>query len=252
MNEFRQQPAGSPDPAPAPVPPASSGGLANEPVGGVGPVAGTGKREPKIIATTGGAFVAQVFWLVGLMIVAASATGFLTRNIEWAPTTMLILMLGWFGLTFVVMAVKDIPGVNFAAVFGHAALSGVMVAPIIVSYGAEVALQALVVTAPVVFILGFFALVTRYDFTGWGGYLFAGLLALILVQFVGIFLFPGFIASPLFASLGAALFSVLLVFDIQRVRKANPTEGNAIVGALTIYLDILNLFLFILRIFGRR
>ena len=98
--------------------------------------------------------------------------------------------------------------------------------------------------------LAAYALQTKYDFTTQGGLLTGLLLALIVTSVVGIFL-PGVKLLELAISGGGALlFSAFLVVDIQMLmdgRRVQISPDDYILGALNLYLDVLNLFLYILR-----
>ena len=78
-------------------------------------------------------------------------------------------------------------------------------------------------------------------------YVFLGLLGLIVASVANIWV-GGSLLYALLSWGGALLFSVLLVFDVNRTRRTEDTMGNAVVITLGIYLDIVNLFLFVLRI----
>jgi FtsH-binding integral membrane protein len=83
-----------------------------------------------------------------------------------------------------------------------------------------------------------------------GGFLFVGLIGVIIASVVGIF-----IQLPLLyvgiSAVAAVLFTGFLVFDLNRVAKARgATEGQSILLAVSVYLDIINLFLALLRLFG--
>lgn len=114
-------------------------------------------------------------------------------------------------------------------------------------------LLAVGITAGVCFGLTVFAFQTKYDFTMWGGLLFVFLIILILF---GLFaaIFHTKVLSVVYASLGALLFSFYLVFDTQLMlggkHKYSLSPEEYIFAALNLYLDIVNLFLFILSIIG--
>ncbi|MCR4807533.1 MAG: Bax inhibitor-1 family protein [Lachnospiraceae bacterium] len=82
-----------------------------------------------------------------------------------------------------------------------------------------------------------------------GRYLFAGLIAILIGSIVGIFINGVF---NLMSWLGALLFSLYIGYDFYRAQQYTPTLDNAVDCALDIYLDIINLFLRLLRIMGRR
>ena len=79
-------------------------------------------------------------------------------------------------------------------------------------------------------------------------FLLAGLLAFVALQIFNQLLFNAPIDQVIVSFLGVALFCAYLVFDINRIRHAENTMGNAILICLDIYLDLINLFLNILQI----
>jgi FtsH-binding integral membrane protein len=97
--------------------------------------------------------------------------------------------------------------------------------------------------------LGSYALVTRRDLSRLQPFLFAGLLGLVVAMIVNIFV-GGSVMYGVLSWAGALLFSGMLVFDVNRAKYLPDTMGNAVVVTLGIYLDVVNLFLFILRILG--
>lgn len=106
------------------------------------------------------------------------------------------------------------------------------------------------ITAVLVVGLVLFAFQTKYDFTSWIWYMFPVMLGLMIAGILLIF-FPSKIASIIYAALGAILISIYLVIDIQLTvggKKHEWTIDDYIVAALMIYLDIINLFLYILRL----
>jgi protein lifeguard len=114
----------------------------------------------------------------------------------------------------------------------------------------QAVLLAAGITTSIVAALALYALQTKYDFTTQGGLLTGLLMALILVGIVGIFI-PHVKAFELIVSGGGALlFSAFLVVDIQMLmegRRVQISPDDYVLGALNLYLDILNLFLYILR-----
>ena len=88
-----------------------------------------------------------------------------------------------------------------------------------------------------------------------GGILFMGLIGLIVVMFVQLFLFPGNSLMNLgIGIVGVVIFTGLTAWDVQKLKNgAMPNinkESATVMGALMLYLDFINLFLFMLRIFG--
>ena len=108
-------------------------------------------------------------------------------------------------------------------------------------------MEALFITAGLTLALAAYAWTTKRDFSGLAPYLFIAVIALVLVGVLNIFLHSAFLYT-MYLYAGVVIFSFYLMFDVQRVRKYNDTVGNAIALTISIYLDILNLFLFILQI----
>ncbi len=193
--------------------------------------------------------LAKVFGLLAFSF-AASAVGGLV-GYRLSPSWFLPLILVEFGLIFAVQRMREREGWNVALLYTFTFVSGMTLGPIIAAYTSAglglVVLQAAGVTAAMTVGLSFYALGTKRDLSGLQTYVFLGLLGLIVASVANIW-----VGGPaLYALLswgGALLFSVLLVFDVNRTRRAEDTLGNAVVITLGIYLDIVNLFLFILRI----
>jgi len=119
-------------------------------------------------------------------------------------------------------------------------------------------------TASAVFgAMSIYGYTTKADLTGWGTYLFAGLIGIVAAMVINWFV--GSSALSLLISIGGVIvFTGLTAYDTQKIKKMsmNPelqSDGNmalkfSVLGALTLYLDFINLFLFLLRLFsgGRR
>lgn len=120
-------------------------------------------------------------------------------------------------------------------------------------YHADEVMYAAAITAVVVLGLTIFAFQTKWDFTMMGGMLFVLLLVLIVFGILAA-IFHNKILSMVYASIGALIFSAYIVFDTQLMlggkHKYALSPEEYIFAALNLYLDIVNLFLFILAIFG--
>jgi FtsH-binding integral membrane protein len=114
-------------------------------------------------------------------------------------------------------------------------------------------LMAVGLCAAVCFGLTMFAFQTKWDFTVMGGALFVALIILIIFGIVAIFI-PGKTMTLIYASLGALLFSLYLIYDTQLMmggkHKYSISPEEYIFAALNLYLDIVNIFLYILTIIG--
>lgn len=134
-------------------------------------------------------------------------------------------------------------------------LSGLTVAPyilyVLAGYvnGASILLNALAATIFMAAGSAVFALTTRADLSGMGRMLFMGLIGLIVIALLQLFV-PSLRtggAEVLIAGVGVVLFAAFTAYDVQRVQALGRLGANPFLLALSLYLDIFNLFLYILR-----
>ncbi len=143
-----------------------------------------------------------------------------------------------------------------------AALNGITLAPIFLIYTSVSIATTFFITAGTFGLLSIWAMSTKRDLSRWGHYLFFALIGIIIASLVNIFLRSSTF-DLIISAIGVLLFMGLTAFDTQRIaRWASGADPNisknesvaklAIVGALKLYLDFINLFLFLLRFLGRR
>jgi FtsH-binding integral membrane protein len=141
--------------------------------------------------------------------------------------------------------------IGFVLLFNFA--MGVMISPAIFFYGSRqpgLIGQAAVLTIGAFGILTLYAFVSRRDFSAWGGFLMVGLWVLIGTMLLNVF-FQNAAIDLWLASVAVLLFSGLLLYDTWRLRNFyGPDEYVG--AAVQIYLDLLNMFMAILRIMGNR
>jgi FtsH-binding integral membrane protein len=114
-------------------------------------------------------------------------------------------------------------------------------------YNNVIVLQALLITIGVFLGLTLFTFQSKYDFSGMGPFLFGTLIALVMTGFVGIFIPFNRTMDLIFAIIGCLLFSGYIVYDTYLINnRLSPDEY--ILGAISLYLDFINLFLNILRL----
>jgi FtsH-binding integral membrane protein len=153
---------------------------------------------------------------------------------------------------FLVMRAKDAFPANIALALLFTFGMGVYISPILFIYGQQqpgLITQAAVTTIGAFAVLTGYAFISRRDFSAWGSFFVVGLWVVIGSSLLNIFFFrnPGFQVA--IAGVTVLVFSGLLVFDTWRIRNVyGPDEY--VPAAISIYLDLLNLFLAILRIFG--
>lgn len=121
------------------------------------------------------------------------------------------------------------------------------------SYEAVEVLMAVGITAAVCLALTLFAFQTKYDFTMCGGFLLVSVVILLIFGIVAIFVHNK-IVSLVYASLGALIFSMYLVYDTQLMmggsHKYSISPEEYVFAALNLYVDVINIFIYILTIIG--
>ncbi len=172
-------------------------------------------------------------------------------------------MSGGLGIVFFIAGFACLIGLNVASkrgshqlattlLFGFGLLLGLAVGPVINAYAqADPAAvwQAAGATAAFVAGLGAFGYATRRDLSSWARVLFWALLGLIVFGVVAIFVsIPH--ANVIYAVLGLVIFGGYTIFDFNRLRRAGIADAVPI--AASIFLDIVNVFLLLLQLFGNR
>ena len=141
--------------------------------------------------------------------------------------------------------------VNIALTFAFTFAEGLFLAPFLLLMertAPGVITEAGLLTGSTFAVLTGYAFVSRRDFSAWGSFLVTGLWVLIGASLLTMF-FPNAAGGLWIAGVGTLLFSGLLVFDTWRLRNVYG-PNDYVLAAVQIYLDLLNLFLFILRLLG--
>jgi FtsH-binding integral membrane protein len=212
--------------------------------------AARGARPGAVLRDRAHAVFGQVMGLVAVTVAFAALGAYIGRNLS-----------GGTGILFFIAAFACIFGLQFATARGRERLAvgllfglglalGLAVAPVIHVYATAdpAALwQAAGATAATVAGLGAIGYATRRDLSSWARFLFWALLALIVFGVVLIFVnIPH--ANIIYAVLGIVIFGGYTIFDFNRLRRADMSSSVPI--AASIFLDIFNIFLFFLQLFG--
>lgn len=161
----------------------------------------------------------------------------------------MLLALAGLGLLFATRAFRN-SGMGVVMVFLFTGVEGLSLGPVLQVYlhmanGAQIVGMAAGLTGAMFFALSGYALMSRKDFSFIGGFLFAGLIMLVVAGLIGMFFnIPGM--SLALSVVSALIFSGYILFDTSRI--INGGETNYIMATVSLYLDILNLFLALLRI----
>lgn len=203
-------------------------------------------------------FVRKVYAILSVQLIATTALSsvsfFSSSYKQWiqgnAPLLWISLIgsMIFLGLTY--WKRKSYP-TNLAFLAAFTAMEAYTISFIVSFYDASLVLNALVITAGIFIFLTAFACQTKYDFTSWIPYALGALWSLVMFSFIYIFL-PQSKTTDLFLGLAAALiFSVYILIDTQLIMRKLHVEEE-IAAAISLYLDIINLFLAILRILNNQ
>lgn len=200
------------------------------------------------------AFLRKVFGLVFLGLVFTAAGGYfgLTSGVSLEIMRHPLLAIGlYFGLFFGAQAGRHTAGLNLMLLAAFTGFTGVYLAPIVAMAGPAAAGNALATTSAVFLGLSVYASVTKHDFSFLGAFVFTAILALVIGSLLNAFLLHSAAAQGAFAVVGCLIFSAAILFDVWRLSKTLSFD-DPIAFALTLYLDFVNLFLYVLQLFSRR
>lgn len=174
------------------------------------------------------------------------STGFRTW-IQSNAWMMWISVIGSFAFLFLTMWKSKSYPTNLLFLSGFTILEAYSVALVVSFYEVRIVIQALLLTLGIFLALTLFACQTKYDFTGLGPYLFGFLAGAVVFGFVSMF-FPYNSTVELVYSGGVAiLFSGYILFDTQMIMTKYHADEE-VAAAMSLYLDVINLFMAILRI----
>ena len=212
------------------------------------------------------AFLRKVYgWMfVGLGVTAAVALGVassptLMQAIFGSKILFFGLVIAELGLVFFLSARvnKLAPAMASGLFLLYSALNGATLAAIFVMFTGTSIATTFFVTAGMFGALALYGSTTKRSLAGVGQFAFMGLIGLILASVVGMFLKSDGLQFVI-SIVGVIVFTGLTAWDAQKLKAMatalpeGQTGSYAVVGALSLYLDFINLFLFMLRFFGRR
>lgn len=208
-------------------------------------------------------FLSKMYGYMGLAVLVSAITAFLTMTVFRAAVMQMPTALMWIIL---IVPLGLSMGISFRATRNPVA-GFVMLMILAVIYGFEFALlagfytgtqisTAFLSSAAVFGAMAIFGTFTKRDLNNLGSYMGAALLGLLVAMIVNIFL-RNSVASFVFSIIGVIIFTGLTAYDAQKMKSIYnnygsqvPTNGLAVLGALQLYLDFINIFLFLLQIFG--
>jgi FtsH-binding integral membrane protein len=171
--------------------------------------------------------------------------------LEFSLRHPFLMFIAAFAPLMAAQAMRDRFPVNIALTFLFTFAEGVFLAPLLLLMERQapgVTGQAALLTGSTFAVLTGYAFVSRRDFSAWGAFLTTGLWVLLGTMLLSYFV-PSVAGGLWIAAVGTLLFSGLLVYDTWRLRNVYG-PNDYVLAAVQIYLDLLNLFLFILRLLG--
>lgn len=168
----------------------------------------------------------------------------------------LFLPLSILELVMIIAAVffRRKKAISYSFLYVFTFISGVTLYPIVAYYaatsGANVVINAFATTTVVFSGIAIYAAKSKRNFSFLGGFLFAALLALVAISIFSIFFPLSSTGMLAFSFIGVLVFSGYVLFDISRMKHYGVRAEDVPLMALSLYLDFINLFISILRIFG--
>ncbi|MDF2910413.1 MAG: inhibitor (BI)/YccA family protein [Sporolactobacillus laevolacticus] len=158
------------------------------------------------------------------------------------------------GMIFMMMFVRKRKAVGYLLMYGFMFISGVTLYTAVNYYtqllGGPLVLKAFVVTTVSFGAIAIYAMVSKRDFSFLGGFLFTGLIALIVLQLFSVFFPVSTMTAQIYSGVGILIFVGYTLFDFSRLTVHGFTDEDIPMIVVSIYLDFINLFLYILQFIG--
>jgi FtsH-binding integral membrane protein len=213
----------------------------------------------------GVALTGVVAWLTYNAAVVTDATGRITGLTSFGQTIFsgpltIVLFLATLGIVFFMSFRIDRlqPSTALMLFMGYAALLGLMLSSVFLAYTGASITRTFFISAASFGALSLYGYTTQRDLSPIGSFLIMGLFGLILAMLVNMFLKSSGLEFAI-SAIGVLIFAGLTAYDTQRIKEMYTEFDDgvvagrkAVMGALTLYLDFINLFLFLLRFMGDR
>lgn len=207
------------------------------------------------------------------MTIGLALTGFMAYFVSQSPTLLQLifgnklvffgLIIGELGMVFYLSArIQKLSAAGATGLFtAYAALNGVTLSFIFIAFSGTSIASTFFICSAMFVACSIYGMVTKKDLTSFGGFLFMGLVGIIIASVINIFLNSSGL-NMIISYIGVFVFVGLTAYDTQKLKTMamSQPEGvdgevvrkGAILGALSLYLDFINLFLMLLRILGNR
>ncbi len=210
------------------------------------------------------AFITQAFFWMFLGLLVTTGVGVMIASVPpetlakyyWLAIPMIIAQLA---VAFVLtLAIRKISAtVGLLLFFVYAALTGVTLGFVLLTYELGSILAAGSSAAAVFGAAAIYGAVTKRNLSGLGPYLFMGIIGILVASLVNMFIGWDTLSFVISVA-GVVIFTALTAYDVQQIQSGNVAawtqsmEKGAVMGAFKLYLDFINLFFMMLRLFGNR
>ena len=235
------------------------------PTGSTGPITGASPATLGVVpdARLAQAFLTQAFvWMFAGLLVTAGVAAVVRSNealLNFAEGNFFLLFIAQIGIVVGISgAIKRISATAALGLFFvYAASLGITIGLIVASYTTGSVVTAFLSASAMFGAAAIYGHVTKRSLAKLGSILFMGLIGLLVAMVLNIFLQSSGVTFAI-SIVGVVLFTALTAYDVQRIQSGaiaaytGSMEKAAVIGALQLYLDFINLFLFMLRLLGGR
>ncbi len=229
----------------------------NSPFGGSGRSSAASRYQYEAMPqgyenTQAGSLISKVMGLLAFSFAFAFIGGLLGLTVVTLSLgSYLIVAIGGLIVLLILNFAINTPGLNLFLLYLFTFLEGLSLSPIIREYAGAgytyILEEAFLITAVTSLGLAAYSWTTKRDFSGLGGKLFFGVLLLLVASIIGIF-FQSTLFQLIIAIAGVVIFSAYVLFYVQRAKYLADTLPNAIGLTVSLFITVLNLFIFILEI----
>ena len=211
----------------------------------------------------------KVYQYMALGLILTSLTAWLTasspamlRMFYGSVAPLIIVAVAELGLVFYLSAtIAKHSASTSLLLFGlYSILNGITCSAVLLVYTQESVYTAFLSTAGMFGAMSVYAMYTKRDITTWGSFLQMGLWGLIIAMVINIFV-GSTMAETVISVMGIIIFMGLTAYDTAKIKSIAESSGMnddeaigkvAVIGALALYLDFINLFLYLIKLFGKR
>ena len=205
----------------------------------------------RIQGTSVNTVLRNTYWLLSLTLTFAALTAGISMALKLPHPGLLLTLAGYFGLLFLTSHYRN-SVLGLVSVFALTGFMGYTLGPILNAYigltgGAQIVMTAFAGTGVIFLGLSGYALTSKRDFSFLGGFLFAGMMVVVVAMLANIFLAMPALALAISGAI-ILLMSAFILFDTSRI--INGGETNYIMATYGLYLSIFNIFISLLQILG--